>query len=56
MHPAYIYAFQKCGFLLTKENMHLFSDEDIQAWEDALDEWIAEHPDEERPNGANGAA
>lgn len=56
MHAAYVYAFEKCGFLLTDANMHLFPQEDIDAWEAAIDEWIEAHPEEDEPNGATDCA
>jgi len=40
---AFAYAFQKCGFMLTEANMHLMTEEQIDEWEDALDEWIADN-------------
>lgn len=50
VHPAHIYAFEKCGFLLTEANLHLFDQEDIDQWEAAIDAWCAAHPDEPRPD------
>lgn len=34
----FIHAFDKLGFLLTEDNCHLFSDEDIAAWDAAVAE------------------
>lgn len=57
LHAAFVYAFQKLGFLVTEANKDSFTDEELEEWEDAIDEWLAENPQEERPpNGANGAA
>lgn len=36
IHPAYIYAFRRCGFLLTEANAHTFSDEDVRRWNEAV--------------------
>jgi hypothetical protein len=42
--PAFIYAFEKTGGLLvTEQNMHLISEEDLAAWQDAIDEYEARH-------------
>jgi hypothetical protein len=42
--PAFIYAFEKTGGLLvTEQNMHLISEEDLAAWQDAIDEYEATH-------------
>jgi hypothetical protein len=38
IHPAYIHAFRKVGFLLTEANAHTFSDEDVRRWNEALAE------------------
>ena len=38
VHPAFIHAFEKVGFLLTEQNAHTFSAEDVQAWDDAVAE------------------
>ena len=49
MHPAYIHAFDVCGYLVTDDNRHTFSDDELKAWEDAIDEWCSLHPDEAGP-------
>lgn len=38
IHPAYIYAFGKVGFILTEDNAHTFSDDDVRRWNEALAE------------------
>jgi hypothetical protein len=52
LHPAFVYAFEKLGYLVTEANAHTFTDDEIEAWEQALDEWVEANPDEETPNGA----
>ncbi|MCE9561285.1 MAG: hypothetical protein K8U57_04455 [Planctomycetes bacterium] len=37
--PDIIYAFEKTGRLVTAMNQHLLSEEDLQEWDDAIDEW-----------------
>jgi len=49
VHPAFLYAFERCGFLVTEANLHLMTDEQVEQWEAAVDEWCAEHPDEAPP-------
>jgi hypothetical protein len=38
IHPAFIHAFRRCGFLLTEANAHTFSDKDVQRWNAAVAE------------------
>ena len=37
--PAFIYAYRRTGLIVTEENEHLLTDEDRQAWRDALAEY-----------------
>ena len=39
------FAVRQYGFLLTQMNVDAFSDDEIDAWEDALDLWFEMHPD-----------
>ena len=43
VHPAYLHAIEVTGFILTRENAHLFDEEDIAAWDAALAEGEALH-------------
>ena len=52
MHPAYVYAFEVCGYLVTTDNAHTFTNEERSAWDDAIDEWCSLHPDEDGPQDA----
>ena len=54
VHPAHVDAFVQCGFVVTEMNMHLMTAEQIDQWEDAINLWIAAHPDEEPPQAASG--
>ena len=49
MDPAHIYAFEKLGYLVTDMNSDTFTDEELNAWDDAVQEWCDQHPDEEAP-------
>jgi len=42
--PAFIYAHQHTGLLLTEENVDLVSDADRQEWADAIDRYHRAHP------------
>jgi hypothetical protein len=39
LDPAYIFAFEKTGLLVTGHNQHLIPDEDLAAWEAAIEEF-----------------
>lgn len=41
LDPAYVYAFRKTGMFLTESNVELFSDEDLQEFQEAVDEYNA---------------
>lgn len=43
LDPSLIYAYEKTGLLLTEQNQHLLSDQDLQEWQDAIDEYRAKH-------------
>lgn len=40
VHPAYIHAVRQCGFVLTEENAHSLSTDQVARWEAAVDEWF----------------
>lgn len=44
IHPALIAAFETCGFLVTDENLHLLTEQQVDQWEAAIDQWFTEHP------------
>ena len=41
MDPAFIYAFEKTGLLVSEQNQHLISDEDLAEWDAAIEEYEA---------------
>ncbi|MCE9565575.1 MAG: hypothetical protein K8U57_26435 [Planctomycetes bacterium] len=41
--PDIIYAFKKTDRLVTAMSQHLLSEEDLQEWDDAIDEWEEMH-------------
>ena len=49
--PAFVCAFEQTGFILTEQNQHLLSEEDLEEWEAAIDDYEArqceEPPDDE---------
>jgi hypothetical protein len=53
--PAVIYAFEQTGVLVTEFNQHLLADEELLAWQDAIDEYEDHDSDEDRPQYPIGA-
>jgi hypothetical protein len=47
LDPAFIYAFEKTGLLVTEQNQHLIPDEDLAEWDAAIEEYEARHRREE---------
>jgi hypothetical protein len=45
IHPALVHATEVCGFVLTEMNADRFSDEELSQWEDAIDDYMAAHPE-----------
>jgi hypothetical protein len=39
LDPAFIYAFEKTGLLVTEWNKHLIPDEDLADWDAAIEEY-----------------
>src|SRR5262249_60068556 len=39
LDPAFIYAFEKTGLLVTEQNQHLIPDEDLAEWDAAIEEY-----------------
>jgi hypothetical protein len=47
--PAFIYAFEKTGLLLTEENQHLIPEEDLADWDAAIEEYEMKHRKRGKP-------
>jgi hypothetical protein len=45
--PALIYAYEKTGLMVTETNQHLIPDVDLAAWEAAIEEYYAAHPEDD---------
>jgi hypothetical protein len=43
VHPAFIYAFEKTGLMVTEANLHLISDKDRVEWNAAIEEYYDKH-------------
>lgn len=43
VHPAYVHAVRRCGFVYTEENAHTLTTEQVAQWDRAMDDWFAEH-------------
>ena len=44
LDPAFIYAFEKTGLLVTEQNQHLIPEKDLALWDAAIEEYEAKHP------------
>jgi SEC-C motif len=47
LDPAFIYAFEKTGLLVTEQNQHLIPEEDLAEWDAAIEEYEARHRGQE---------
>jgi hypothetical protein len=45
VHPAYVAAVRRCGFVLTDENVGTLDADQVARWNAAIDAWYDEHPD-----------
>ena len=43
IHPALIHAYEKTGRILSEKASKSLSKEDLQEWNDAIDEWYETH-------------
>jgi hypothetical protein len=43
IRPALVYAFERTGLIVTRENRHLISAADLDEWEDAIAEFKETH-------------
>ena len=41
VRPELIYAMKKTGRIVTESNQHLLTDEELQEWKDAIEEYLA---------------
>lgn len=44
VHPAYIHAVRRCGFVLTEGNRSTLTAEQVERWDLAMEEWFAANP------------
>ena len=47
LHPAIIHAFEKTGLIVTEQNQHLLSENDLAEWEAAIQEYETRQEEEE---------
>lgn len=45
VHPAYVHAVRACGFVYTEENASTLTSEQVARWNQAMDDWFAQHPE-----------
>jgi hypothetical protein len=43
LDPAYIYAFEQTGLLVTEQNQHLIQENDLAQWDAAVEEYERKH-------------
>jgi hypothetical protein len=43
LDPAFIYAFEKTGLLVTEQNQHLIPENDLVEWDTAIEEYRRKH-------------
>jgi hypothetical protein len=48
LDPAYIYAYEKTGRLVSEQNMHLIPEKDLDEWDAAVREYEAKHGNQNR--------
>ena len=47
LDPAFVYAFEKTGLLVTEQNQHLIPDADLAEWDAAIEEYERKHGPQE---------
>ncbi len=45
VHPAYVHAVRRCGFIYTEENAGTLTADQIERWNQALEAWFAANPE-----------
>ncbi len=45
VHPAYIHAVRRCGFVLTEGNRSTLTESQVARWDAAMEEWFLAHPE-----------
>lgn len=49
LDPAFIYAFEKTGLLVSEENQHLIPEKDLEEWRSAVEEYRRKHSQRQKP-------
>jgi hypothetical protein len=49
LHPAFIYAFERTGLLVSEENQHLIPEKDLEDWRSAIDEYRSKRSKQQEP-------
>jgi len=44
VHPAYVYAVKRCGFIYTDENADALTDDQVESWHAAVEDWFDQNP------------
>lgn len=48
VHPAYVHAVRTCGFVYTEENADSLTAAQVARWNEALDGWFEQHPEDDQ--------
>ena len=51
LDPAFIYAFEKTGLLVTEQNQHLIPEQDLAEWDVAIEEYERKHGRQDEGTG-----
>jgi len=49
LDPAFIYAFEKTGLLISEKNQHLIPEKDLEYWRSAVEEYRRKHSKQQKP-------
>ena len=49
LDPAFIFAFEKTGLLVSEENQHLIPEKDLEDWRAAIEEYQRKHSKQQNP-------
>src|SRR5262245_24217432 len=51
LDPAFVYAFEKTGLIVSEQNQHLIPEKDLDEWDAAVREYEEKHRGREGPGG-----
>ncbi len=45
VHPSYVHAVRRCGFIYTEENASTLTTDQVSRWHAAMEEWFVANPE-----------